>query len=351
MLASVTHVVPVTSIRRERLLPVPGRVLVRAGQQVGPVDVIAEANISVEHVVLEIARGLKVNPNAADRMVERQIGDHISEGDVIAGKTGIFSRVIRAPQNGRVVSISGGQVLLEVERPPFELKAGFPGTVAELVPDMGAIIVGSGALIQGVWGNNRVDTGMLLNLMEEPDTELKSTQMDISMRGSVPMAGYCSDPEVFRIAGELPLRGLILASMPSKLIPAASQATVPVIVIEGFGKIPLCAPVYKLLTTNEKREISVNAHSWNRFAGVRPEIIISLPSAGTPAASHDAEYFSPGQVVRVAAAPYLGMTGTLISLRPGTVVMPNGIRTQAAMVHLESGKQDLVPLANLELFV
>ena len=35
MLASIVHILPLTLIRRERLLPIPGKVLVRQGQRVG----------------------------------------------------------------------------------------------------------------------------------------------------------------------------------------------------------------------------------------------------------------------------------------------------------------------------
>ena len=38
MLASIVHILPLTTVHRERVLPVPGRVLVRQGQTVQPRD-------------------------------------------------------------------------------------------------------------------------------------------------------------------------------------------------------------------------------------------------------------------------------------------------------------------------
>jgi len=67
MQAPVNHIIGLTAIVRERLLPVPGTVLVRLNQRVTPNEVIAEADWSHEHVLLDVARALRVGPNAADR--------------------------------------------------------------------------------------------------------------------------------------------------------------------------------------------------------------------------------------------------------------------------------------------
>ena len=67
MLAPVVHVLPMTRIRRHRLLPITGQILVRKSQTVSAVDVIGEANQNPKHVLLDIARGLGVGVAEADK--------------------------------------------------------------------------------------------------------------------------------------------------------------------------------------------------------------------------------------------------------------------------------------------
>lgn len=58
---------------------------------------------------------------------------------------------------------------MEVGEAKMELRAGIPGTVIQVVPNCGVVIQTSGGLVQGVWGNGRIDAGLLVNLMEAPE--------------------------------------------------------------------------------------------------------------------------------------------------------------------------------------
>lgn len=348
MQAPVTHILPLTTIRRERLLPVSGRVVVRAGQKVEAVDVVAEGSLEGGHVLLDVRRGLGIPAEQADEIIERKIGEEISQGDVIAGPVGLIPRVIRAPKDGRIVAIGGGQVLLETQGSLLELRAGIPGTVVDLVPDRGAVIEGTGALIQAVWGNGHMDIGILTVLLEQPNDELTVDRVDVSLRGAVVLGGYCGQADVLQTAAELPLRGLILASMAGALVPLAARLPIPIVVLEGFGRIPMNPQAYKILTTNDKREVTVNAEPMDAMGGTRPEVIIPLPATSKPPLPGDVDIFAPGQTVRILRAPYAGMTGKIIFLKSGLASFPGG-NFPAAMVELEGGEQTAIPLANMEI--
>ena len=349
MLAPIKHVIPVTLIQRQRLLPIPGRILARKGQKVSATDVVADAHVAPEHILLDLALGLGVPASQADTFIQRQAGDAVDEGDVVAGPVGIGRRVVRAPKKGRVVLAGGGQMLLEMEGRPYELLAGFSGVVSELLPDHGVIVETTGALIQGAWGNGRTDFGLLHVLARSPEEELRVDRLDVSLRGAVVLGGNVQQPEVLALADELPLRGLILASMSAELAPAALRMRCPVLLTEGFGSLPMSSSAYKLLSTSQRREASILAERWDAVLGTQPEVIISLPTESGEPIAPDAGELRAGQQVRATHSLYLGRTGTIVELIPGLTELPNGIKAATARVRLEGEEPVDLPLVNLEI--
>ena len=349
MLASVTHVLPMTRIRRHRLLSVTGRVLVRKGQALTPLDVVAEAMLEPKHRLLDIARGLGVRIADVDQYVEREAGESISEGDLLAGPVGWGKRVVRAPCSGKIILTGRGKILIEENREPYQLFAGLPGEVVSLVPGRGAVIESTGALAQGVWGNGKINYGQLRVLIKKAEDILTADQLDIDLRDTVVFAGYCGDEQVLQTAAELPLKGLILSSMASSLIPIAEEIPLPVVILEGFGLLPVNSSAFNLLITSDSREITLNAEKIDKYANQRPEVFISLPVNQSVHEPRDATLFSPGQKVKVVRAPYQSQIGTLVTLRPGLEVLPNGIKAAAAEIELENSIRVKLPLANLEV--
>jgi hypothetical protein len=349
MLAPVAHILPLTVIRKDRVLPIPGRVVVRQGQKVAPRDVIAEANLAPEHVLLNIARSLSVSVDQADSLIQCVTGDDVNQGDVIAGPVGLTRRVVRARVNGQIMLAGEGQVLIQVDKTPYELQAGISGTISQLIPTRGAVVETTGALIQGFWGNGRFDFGLLQSKLENPEDILNTENINMSLRGTIVLGGHCMDISVLQKAADAPIRGLVLSSMSSHLISAAKVMSYPILVLEGFGKLPLNPISYNLLTTHQNREISVNAEPLDLYKGQRPEVIIPLPSSREMDLPMPLEEFSEGQRVRILRAPYQARTGTLELLYNEPVEFPSGIRTPGAQIGLEDGESIKVPLANLEV--
>lgn len=349
MLAPVLHILPLTTIVRERVLPVAGKVNMHVNQRVNPTDVVAEATFAREHVLLDVARAFGISANAADKLIKVNEGDKLAQGALVAEKPGLFPQTVKTPRAGRVMVAGSGQVLMEVGDTRIELRAGLPGVVTQVIPEKGVVIRTAGALIQGVWGNGRIDNGLMVSLLEKPDDVLQAGRLDVSLRGSVILAGQVRDLDTLKAAAELPVRGLILSSLPSALLQSAYQMRFPILVTEGFGSLPMNAAAFKLLTTSNKREATVNAEHFDRYAGHRPEVIIPLPISSEPEEPTDLRLFEIGLPVRVKRPPYAGMVGTILNLPAGLSLLPSGLRAPSADVRLENGETALVPLVNLEV--
>lgn len=349
MLAPVLHVLPLTTIVRQRVLPVAGKVNMHVNQRVNPTDVVAEATFAREHVLLDVARTFGISANDADKLIRVQAGDRLNKDALVAEKPGLIPHSIKAPRAGRVMVAGSGQVLMEVGDARIELRAGLPGLVTQVIPDKGVVIRTAGALVQGVWGNGRIDNGLMVSLLEKPDDVLTAGRLDVSLRGSVILGGQVRDLDTLKAAAELPVRGLILSSIPSTLIQSAYQMKYPIMVTEGFGALPMNSAAFKLLTTNNKREATVNADHVDRYTGTRPEVIIPLPISSEPEEPNKYEVFEIGRPVRMRRPPYAGMIGTISNLPAGLSQLPSGLRAVAAEVKLENGESVLVPLVNLEV--
>lgn len=348
-LAAVHHILPLTTIVRERRLPVKGTVRARLDQRVSPGDIVADATWSREHIFIDVARTLGLSAAAADRLIRCRAGDNLQAGAIIATGGGLFRKTIRVPRTGRVVAAGAGQVLMEAGESRLELRAGLAGTVRDIIQDRGVVIQTTGALVQGVWGNGRIDSGVMINLADRSDAVLTPGRLDVSMRGSILVGGQVKEAEVLEVAAEVAVRGLLVGSLFPSLLPAAREVRYPIVVTDGFGALPMNSAAYRLLSTNAKREVTINAEAFDRYTGARPEVIIPLPADTPPPPPRDVEALAPGQPVRIRRQPAAGLMGTIVSLPTGSSAFPSGLRSPGAEVRLENGEQLLIPLVNLEV--
>ena len=348
VLSSVHHVVPLATIVRERQLPVKGTVRVRLGQRVSPGDIVADATWAREHVFLDVARTLGISGAAAERVIRCKPGESVAMGALIAKGGGLVPKTIRTPRAGRVVATGGGQVLIEAGESRIELRAGLSGTVQSLIPDRGVVIQTTGALVQGVWGNGRVDTGVMINLADKPDSVLTPARLDVSMRGSILVGGQVQEAGLLRTADEISVRGLLIGGIFPSLLPVAREMRYPIVVTDGFGAVSMNTAAHRLISTNVKREVTLNAEVYDRYTGSRPEAIIPLPAPGV-AAPNEIAALAAGQPIRICCQPAPGMMGTILGLPDGLATFPSGLRAPGAEVRLENGEQLLIPLVNLEV--
>ncbi len=348
-LPPVTHVLPLTTVRRERRLPIAGTVTVRVNERVQAQDVIAEAELAPRHYFLNLSRGLGVSVAQTGRHLVRQKGDRVDAGDVIAGPVGLARRTVRAPADGVIAGLTRGRVLFQARGRTFELRAGFPGIVVSTDGVRTVILETTGALLQAVWGNGKQDFGVLRLVADDPASKLRTRSLDLQLRGAVVVAGLCDNPAPLHQATELSVRGIVLGGMSSELIPVARRLPYPVIVMEGFGDLPISPPIFHLLKENAGRDVALEGRPPEAYEAQRPEVIIPLPASREAKLPDQLIPLAPGLRVRALRGPQQGAVGVVQEILENAFGYPSGILARSAIVDLEGTGLVTLPLANLEI--
>lgn len=348
MYVRMTQITPAIRLHRNRFLPIIGTVLVRQGQKVNSSDIVAEASLPSRHLLVDVVRAFGLsNPKLAESMIKRKAGESIGENDILAESLGLFIKIIRMTEPGKIISIRNGQVLIETKTETLSLKANYSGIISGVFNNRGVVIETSGALIQGAWGNGKTAVGHLFCKAESKSSELEFNSLDINARGAIIVGGVCTNPEIFSIASTLPIAGMIIGTIPASLQEYALKQSYPVLIVDGFGQSGMNSLAWKLLSTNNNHEITLNASFPEALNESRPEALISLTEEIEKEST--ASLFTKGQLVRIHTAPFMGQTGTVEKILPGLTTLTNGLRVCAVSVIVDNKERKTIPIANLDV--
>lgn len=347
-----TRVTLLTSIRRERILPAPGEILVNEGDQVEPNDVVARTKQPGDFRIIQAARLIDVPASQLKKFLTVKPGDQVEEGQVIAKRGWLPPRRVKSPIDGTVTASGGGRVLIEAPPTPFDLRAYVNGVVSNVVAPHGLVIETTGALIQGIWGAGGESFGVLKNMVKSPDEILNAKAIDPSCHSMILIGGAnIEDMAVIEQAQAFQVRGIILGGLSPQLASKLEHPPIPIVVTEGIGATQMAAPIFKLLQSNEGRDAAISGKLQSGWDVIRPEIIIPLPpeaelpldqlELGTP--------LQQGAQVRIARAPHMGAIGAIVSMPATEQEIQTGAKVQVATVDLGQEKPITIPLVNLEV--
>src|SRR5437667_11158567 len=94
---------------RKRLLPLPGTVLVSAGDAVTSATVVARAELPGKVHVVNLVNQLGILPEDLPDYMVKRVGDRIQQGDVLAETKAFitwYKQLVRATNTGTVETIS-----------------------------------------------------------------------------------------------------------------------------------------------------------------------------------------------------------------------------------------------------
>lgn len=348
--ASQTQISPFTRIRRDRVLPEPGDVLVRPGDRVESTQVVARASVPGDFRIVAVGRMLGVPPSDVQRTLQIELGSTVHRGDTIARRGGLLGASVLSPIDGVMTATGGGRVIIEAKPVPVELRAHISGTVLAVEDDQIISLETAGALIQGLWGTGQEGVGTLKRMTRRANEPLDAQSIDPSCHGRILVAGMVLDRETLRRASEVDARGILTGSLASALLSTVKLLPFPLIVTDGFGEIPMTEDIFNLLEEHDEEEASISGQIDMQYRTRRPEVVIPIPNREPPAYQtlHAGE-LEPGLRVRVIRAPYTGLVGTIVDIPQYARGIATGARVRCAEVDVGKGEPILVPLVNLDI--
>ena len=144
-------------VRKVRVLPIEGEVLVNVGDKVDFNTVVARTEIPGDADFLHVSEVLGVDPGDVEEFMLKKVGDRFEKGDLLAEYVafwGLIKKYVHAPFSGYVENISGlsGQVIVRENNIPIEINSYVKGEVKQVIPKRGAVIETTAAFVQGIFG-------------------------------------------------------------------------------------------------------------------------------------------------------------------------------------------------------
>ena len=329
--------------KQVRLLQ-PGTVLVRTGQEVKMGDVIAETVFPEKFQVFDIVNHLGIHPSRLEKHLKRLNGEVVRKGDVIAQKPGLITRIFRASQDGRIVSMREGRVTLAMGERKLQVVAPIAGTVVELIPGFGAVIGLSGNLIQGVWSNGLNANGTF-TCLEFDFTDPQQRGRLPELTGKVVFSGAIITSERFRLLAAKKPAGIVLPSLVPGLVREALKSSIAVMSLNGFGDQEMDPVSLGLLKEIQNHEVFLLSDG----VGLAVELIMPAEASKNSALFEEEVTLGVGSLVRLLGEPYLGSTGRVVEMPERAERFASGLTTKVAVVERQDGTLIRVPRTNLLL--
>jgi hypothetical protein len=356
-----------TVVRRRRLLPLPGALLVNMGDRVRSDQPVARAELPGKVYPVNLANQLSIAPDEIKDYLVKKEGDHVQKDEILAENKPLikwFKTEIRSPIAGTVESVSAvtGQVLLREPPRVLDLLAYIDGTVVETIPRQGIVVEASCSLVQGIFGIGGEVWGELLVAVASPDEPLGSGHLKPDMKGKIVVGGSFLSAETMARAKELGIAGLVVGGIHDKdlrallgydlgvAITGSEQVGFTLILTEGFGTIPMASKTFRLLSAHSGQKASISGATQIRAGVIRPEIIIPRPAgAATHASETQRTGIRVGDAVRIIRDPLFGKIGEVSALPSDLARIPTESDVRVLEVTFAHGARAVIPRTNIEV--
>jgi len=357
-----------SKVRKERILPLKGEVIVKANTRVTPDDIVARTHLPGSVQMLNVGNLLNIDPTDVEAVMQKPIGSTFAKGELIAetkGIFGLFKSSVMSPVDCTLESISAitGQVVLRAAPIPVEIDAYIRGVVAEIYPEEGVAIETEAAYIQGIFGIGGESRGELVVVTETREDELTADLIKPEHAGKVLVGGSFISLAAYKKALSLNVAGVVVGGFNyydledilgytlGVAITGSEDLITSLVLTEGFGEIRMGSRTFDLLKQHHGKFTSINGATQIRAGVIRPEIVIPLKPEDIKGDIHAIqinEGIQPGSLVRVIRAPYFGRIGTVVSLPSELQKMESETMVRVAEINIDDEVM-VIPRANLEM--
>lgn len=360
-------------VRRQRLLPIAGRVLVSVGQNVTPQTIVAESERLGELHIIRASDSLNLTPSETLKYVVVKEGMTVRQGDVLAEVSsmwGLFSSKVVAPVDGVVEFITSatGHIGLREPSRKIAVNAYMHGVVESVHDKRGVTVTSSAMFIQGIFGVGGEQHGIVHLLDIADDRAVQELDIPEDCGGKILIGGRGPTIDALRCAQARGAVGFVTASIDDRVLSqylgfdigialtGDENLSMTLIITEGFGDIAFNSRIRALLEIANNRAASINGATQVRAGALRPELIVRCDSQSDSADQTMSDSTSVpsgldvGSTVRMIRVPYFGRYGTVVSLPKELAQLETGAMARVAGVQLDgSSEQVLIPRANMEL--
>jgi hypothetical protein len=362
------RVTEMTSVLRERRLPLKGEVLVQRGDPVEAETVVARTELPGNVQTLNVASKLSVDPAKVPETLVKPLGSSVRKGEVVASARTLFGLVHHnalSPVDGTIESVSHitGQLILREPPIPVEIAAYVQGVVAEVIPGEGVIVESRGAFLQGIFGVGGETQGEIVVAASGPEVDLAPALLRPEHRGKVVVGGAYVSYEALMRARELGVAAVVVGGFDDQdlrqllgrdlgvAITGSEDLGFTLVLTEGFGRITMAERTWKLLVGHAGASASVSGATQIRAGVMRPEILIPKWHAGDRMAVADAGTgLEVGSLLRVIRQPYFGRIGRVVELPHELQSLDTESKARILIVEFEDDlARAVVPRANVEL--
>ena len=356
-----------TVVRRRRLLPLLGTVLVNVGDQLRSDQPVARAELPGKVYPINLANQLSIAPNEIKDYLVKKEGDVVQKDEILAANKPLikwFKTEIRSPVAGTIESLSvvTGQVLLREPPRVLNLLAYIDGTVVETIPRQGAVVESACSLVQGIFGIGGEVWGEVEVAVTAPDEPLAPGHLRPEMKGKIVVGGSFLSADTMAKAKEFGIAGLVVGGIHDKdlrarlgydlgvAITGTEHVGFTLILTEGFGAIPMASKTFRLLSAHTGQKASISGATQIRAGVIRPEIIIPR-AAGAADSSEEVQRsgIRLGDSVRIIRDPLFGKIGEVSALPSDLATIPTESDVRVLEVKFADGARAVIPRTNIEV--